>query len=167
MTFFTGVPDSYLNGFCNYALHHHSERNIITANEGNAIALAAGHYLATKEIPLVYMQNSGEGNAVNPLVSLADRNVYAIPMIFVVGWRGEPGIHDEPQHIYQGEVTLELLKVMGIPYMVISKDTTTEEVRDTMKEFRPLLEQGKNVALWYARAVYPLKKRSNIPTPMN
>lgn len=147
--FYTGVPDSQLKALCNYLmktygidpLHH-----VIAANEGNCAALAAGYHLATGKVPVVYMQNSGEGNAINPIASLLNDKVYAIPMIFVVGWRGEPGIHDEPQHIYQGEVTLELLKVMGIPYMVISKDTTTEEVRDTMKEFRPLLEQGKNVA---------------------
>ena len=89
VTYFTGVPDSYLNGFCNYALANCGDRNVITANEGNSVALAAGHYLATKEIPLVYMQNSGEGNAVNPLASLVDKNVYAIPMILLIGWRGQ------------------------------------------------------------------------------
>ena len=80
--FFTGVPDSYLNGFCNFAIAHYGERNVIAANEGNAVSIAAGHYFATKEIPLVFMQNSGMGNAVNPLVSLADKNVYAVPMLF-------------------------------------------------------------------------------------
>ena len=87
--YFTGVPDSYLNGFCNYALANCGDRNVIAANEGNAVAIAAGHYLASREIPLVYMQNSGEGNAVNPLASLVDREVYAVPMLLLIGWRGQ------------------------------------------------------------------------------
>lgn len=137
MTFFTGVPDSYLNGFCNYALHHHSERNIITANEGNAIALAAGHYLATKEIPLVYMQNSGEGNAVNPLVSLADRNVYAIPMILLIGWRGQGNSEpNHPQHKVQGEITTELLDLLHIPYSVLTdSDEAFEKEAEKAAEY--------------------------------
>ncbi len=121
VSFFAGVPDSYLNGFCNYALTHAKDRNIITANEGNAVALAAGHYLATKEIPLVYMQNSGEGNAVNPLASLVDRDVYAVPMLLLIGWRGQGNTEpNHPQHKLQGEITTELLKVMHIPYRILT-----------------------------------------------
>lgn len=121
--YFVGVPDSYLNGFCNYALQHYPEQNIITANEGNAVALAAGHYLATKEIPLVYMQNSGEGNAVNPLASLADRNVYAIPMILLIGWRGQGNSEpNHPQHKLQGEITTSLLDILHIPYTILEDD---------------------------------------------
>ena len=123
VNYFTGVPDSYLNGFCNYALANCGDRNIITANEGNAVALAAGHYLATKEIPLVYMQNSGEGNAVNPLVSLADRDVYAIPMILLIGWRGQGNSEpDHPQHWRQGEITTSLLDLLHIPFTVLEDD---------------------------------------------
>ena len=96
VTFFAGVPDSYLNGFCNHALAHCGPRNVIAANEGNAIAIAAGHWFATGEIPLVYMQNSGLGNAVNPLASLADVRVYAVPMLLLVGWRGQGD--SEPNH---------------------------------------------------------------------
>ena len=88
VTFFTGVPDSYLNGFCNYALANCGERNVIAANEGNAVGIAAGHYFASKEIPLVYMQNSGMGNTINPLASLVDHDVYAVPMLLLIGWRG-------------------------------------------------------------------------------
>lgn len=118
--FFAGVPDSLLKNVCAYITDNiSSENNIITANEGSAIGIAAGHYLATSEIPLVYMQNSGIGNAVNPLLSLADDKVYSIPMILMIGWRGEPGIHDEPQHVKQGEVTLSLLDTMGIPYLIL------------------------------------------------
>ncbi|MDO5309842.1 MAG: phosphonopyruvate decarboxylase [Planctomycetia bacterium] len=120
--FFTGVPDSYLNGFCNYALQHYPQRNIIAANEGNAIAIASGHYIATRQVPLVYMQNSGLGNAINPLASLVERRVYAIPMVLLIGWRGQPGTGDWPQHEQQGEITLPLLDVLNIPYTVLEDD---------------------------------------------
>ena len=123
VTYFTGVPDSYLNGFCNYALARCGDRNVITANEGNAVALAAGHYFATREIPLVYMQNSGEGNAVNPLASLADRNVYAVPMLLLIGWRGQGDTEpNHPQHKLQGEITAPILDIMRIPYTVLTDD---------------------------------------------
>ncbi len=123
INFFAGVPDSLLKDFCAYLTDNVSgKKNIITANEGNAIALAAGHYLATKNIGVVYMQNSGEGNAINPLVSLADPDVYSIPMLLVVGWRGEPGKKDEPQHVKQGKITLDLLETLGIPYSILSED---------------------------------------------
>lgn len=128
VTFFTGVPDSYLNGFCNYALAHCGERNVITANEGNAVALAAGHYMATREIPLVYMQNSGEGNAVNPLASLADQAVYAIPMLLLIGWRGQGSSEpNHPQHKLQGEITTSLLDILHIPYTVLEDDDSKFE----------------------------------------
>ena len=97
------------------------KRHIIGVNEGNCVALAAGYHLATGKVPVVYMQNSGEGNAINPIASLLNKKVYAIPCIFVIGWRGEPGLHDEPQHIFQGEITLQLLENMGIPYVVLEK----------------------------------------------
>ncbi len=118
--FFTGIPDSLLKDICAYITDNTlKERHVIAANEGGAIALATGHHLATGKIPLVYMQNSGLGNAVNPLLSLADTEVYSIPMLLMIGWRGEPGVKDEPQHIKQGEVTLDLLKVMKIPYAIL------------------------------------------------
>ena len=123
VTFFTGVPDSYLNGFCNYALANFNERNIIAANEGNAVGIASGHYFATKEIPLVYMQNSGEGNAINPLASLVDKDVYAVPMILLIGWRGQGDTEpNHPQHKLQGEITPKLLEVMHIPYTGLEDD---------------------------------------------
>ena len=122
--------------------NHH----IIAANEGNCTALAAGYYLSTGKIPVVYMQNSGEGNIINPVASLLNDKVYAIPMIFIIGWRGEPGIHDEPQHIYQGEITLKLLEDMGIEAFVIRKETTDKEVEQQMECFRKKLAAGKDVA---------------------
>lgn len=123
VTFFTGVPDSYLNGFCNYALANRGERNIIAANEGNAVGIAAGHYFATGEIPLVYLQNSGMGITVNPLVSLADKDVYAVPMLLLIGWRGQGNTEPKhPQHKLQGEITPGLLEIMHIPYTVLEDD---------------------------------------------
>ena len=121
--FFAGVPDSLLKNICAYITDHFdAEHNIITANEGAAIGLAAGHYLATGKPACVYMQNSGEGNTVNPLASLTDKEVYDIPVLLVIGWRGRPGVHDEPQHVKQGKITTALLDVMGIGYEVLSKD---------------------------------------------
>lgn len=147
--FYAGVPDSQLKALCNYLMYQYgisSRHHVIAANEGNCTALAAGYHLATGKIPVVYMQNSGEGNIINPVASLLSRKVYAIPMIFIIGWRGEPGVHDEPQHIYQGEVTLRLLEDMDIPYFVIGKETTGEEVRSAMNGFHKNLEDGRAVA---------------------
>ena len=125
MDFFTGVPDSLLKNVCAYITDHFvTERNVIAANEGAAVGLAAGYYLATKKIPVVYMQNSSLGNAVNPLMSLTDKEVYNIPLLLLVGWRGEPGVKDEPQHIKQGKVTLPLLEAMGIKYAIMSQNET-------------------------------------------
>ncbi len=147
--FYTGVPDSQLKALCNYLMnsygidpHHH----VIAANEGNCVALAAGYHLATGKVPVVYMQNSGEGNIINPAASLLNEKVYAIPVVFIIGWRGEPGVHDEPQHIFQGEVTIKLLEDMGIEHFVIGKDTPDDDVADTMDRFRQVLSAGKDVA---------------------
>ena len=121
--FFAGVPDSLLKNLCAYITDNMArEKNIIAANEGGAVGLAAGYHLATGKTGCVYMQNSGEGNAVNPLLSLMDADVYKIPLLLIIGWRGEPGAHDEPQHVKQGKVTLSLLKTMGIPYSVLDEN---------------------------------------------
>lgn len=121
--FFTGVPDSLLKNICAYIAENVStENNIVAANEGAAIGLAAGRYLSTGKIPVVYMQNSGIGNAVNPLMSLIDKEVYNIPLLLLIGWRGEPGIKDEPQHIKQGKVTIPLLETMGIQCQILAKE---------------------------------------------
>lgn len=147
--FYTGVPDSQLKSLCDYLMnlygidpHHH----VIAANEGNCTALAAGYHLATGKVPVVYMQNSGEGNIINPAASLLNDKVYAIPVIFIVGWRGEPGIHDEPQHIYQGEVTVKLLEEMDIKPFIVDKNTTEDELKAAMTDFRKILDEGKDVA---------------------
>ena len=121
--FFAGVPDSLLKNLCAYITDTiRWENNIIAANEGNAVGLAAGYHLATGKTGCVYMQNSGEGNIVNPLLSLMDADVYKMPMLLIIGWRGEPGVHDEPQHVKQGKVTLSLLETMGVPYAVLDNN---------------------------------------------
>ena len=120
---FAGVPDSLLKNICAYITDHFdAQHNIIAANEGAAVGLAAGHYLATGQPACVYMQNSGEGNIINPLASLTDQEVYNIPVLLLIGWRGRPGVHDEPQHVKQGKVTTGLLNVMGVNYEVLSKE---------------------------------------------
>ncbi len=146
--FFTGVPDSQLKPLCNYLMSEYGicQKHIIAANEGNCTALAAGYHLATGKVPVVYLQNSGIGNIINPVASLMNDKVYGIPCIFIVGWRGEPGIHDEPQHIFQGEVTIKLLEDMDIKTFVIDKKTTEKDINAKMKEFKTLLDNGKQVA---------------------
>lgn len=124
--FFTGVPDSLLKSVCAYITDHKdSNHHVIAANEGGAVALATGYHLATGHIGCVYMQNSGLGNVVNPLASLTDREVYGIPMLLLIGWRGRPGQHDEPQHVKQGKITTGLLNVLGVNYEVLSHDEST------------------------------------------
>ena len=126
--FFTGVPDSLLNDFCLYMTNNMTaEQHVMAANEGNAIAIAAGHYMATGKLPLVYMQNSGIGNATNPLLSLAHDCVYGIPMLLVIGWRGDPAISDHAQHKKQGELTPVLMKDMDIPYEILDDEATVIE----------------------------------------
>ena len=128
--FYAGVPDSLLKNLCAYITDHSdAAHNIIAANEGGAMGLAAGHYLATGQIPVVYMQNSGQGNIINPLASLTDPDVYNIPVLLVIGWRGKPGVHDEPQHVKQGKVTTGLLNVMGIDFTVLSKEEDKAEAQ--------------------------------------
>ncbi len=120
---YAGVPDSLLKNICAYITDNFdAAHNIIAANEGAAVGLAAGHYLATGQPACVYMQNSGEGNIINPLASLTDQEVYNIPVLLLIGWRGRPGVHDEPQHVKQGKVTTGLLNVMGVNYEVLSKE---------------------------------------------
>lgn len=147
--FYTGVPDSQLKALCNYLMNTYGideKHHIIAANEGNCTALAAGYHLATGRVPVVYMQNSGEGNIINPVASLLNDNVYAIPCIFVIGWRGQPGIHDEPQHIYQGKITCDLLDLMDIENFVIGEDTTVDELKNVVKGYEKILDSGKSVA---------------------
>ena len=133
--FFTGVPDSLLKNICAYITDNAPrEKHIIAANEGTAIGIASGYYMASGKIPVVYMQNSGLGNTVNPLLSLADEKVYSLPLLLMIGWRGEPGTKDEPQHKKQGEVTLALLEAMKIPYIILDseEDEALAQIHDVV-----------------------------------
>lgn len=162
--FYTGVPDSQLKALCDYLMERYGisqKHHIIAANEGNCTALAAGYHLATGKVPVVYMQNSGEGNMINPAASLLHEKVYAIPMIFVIGWRGEPDVHDEPQHVFQGEITLKLLEDMDISYCTVNKNSTKEMLSETMKEFRKQLKKGKNVAFVIRKGALTYEKSVN------
>lgn len=160
--FYTGVPDSQLKELCNYLIDEYGidgKHHIIAANEGNCTALAAGYYLATGKIPVIYMQNSGEGNIINPVASLLSGDVYAIPAIFIIGWRGEPGVHDEPQHVYQGKITLELLDVMGIKYFIIDKNTKLNVLKDFLRENKEELEKGRNIAFVVKKGAFQYIKK--------
>ncbi|NLN64434.1 MAG: phosphonopyruvate decarboxylase [Clostridiaceae bacterium] len=143
-----GIPDSQLKSLCNYLMNEYgiSQKHIIAANEGSCAALAAGYYLSTGKVPVVYLQNSGIGNIVNPVVSLLNDKVYGIPCVFIIGWRGEPGTKDEPQHVFQGEITLKLLEYIGIKTEVVSEKTTKDELFQKLKEFKLLLNSGKSIA---------------------
>ncbi len=133
--FFAGVPDSLLKYFCSYLENHvANENHIICANEGNAIGLASGYYLAEGRAGAVYLQNSGLGNAINPLLSIADKEVYAIPILLIVGWRGVPSIPDEPQHRKQGRVTEKMLEAMEIPFEIIDAEFVAEQVSSAVKK---------------------------------
>ena len=147
--FFAGVPDSQLKALCSFLMDKYGldpAHHVVAANEGNAAALAAGYHLATGKTPVVYLQNSGLGNIVNPAASLLNGKVYGIPCLFIVGWRGEPGVHDEPQHIFQGEITLSLLEDLDIPYFVIDKAVTEGQIRAKLEEYGALFAQGKQAA---------------------
>lgn len=147
--FYTGVPDSLLNPLCYYLMNTYGtdpRHHVMAANEGNCVAVAAGYHMATGRTPVVYLQNSGEGNIVNPVTSLLNDKVYGIPMIFVIGWRGEPGIHDEPQHIFQGEITCRLLDDLNIKSFVLSQETSPVKLKEMMSEFSHELHNGKQVA---------------------
>ena len=158
--FFTGVPDSLLKSFCAYVTDNCAGKHVIAANEGGAVGLAAGHYLATGRLALVYMQNSGQGNAVNPLASLADPDVYSIPMVLLVGWRGEPGIKDEPQHVKQGKITVALFDTLGIPTEILPDDETAAlEVARKMVELAK--SESRPVALVVRKGLFAEHKLQN------
>jgi phosphonopyruvate decarboxylase len=165
--FFTGVPDSLLKSFCAYIKDNVSgHKNIVSANEGNAIGLAAGYHLGTRKIGLVYMQNSGIGNAVNPLASLADKLVYSIPMLLIIGWRGEPNKKDEPQHKKQGLITVETLELLGIRYQVLEQNTNNDEMKVIIKKaYDYMMENNEPYALVIKKDTFEeYKLKNNIIT---
>lgn len=143
-----GVPDSTLKQFCDGVQTYQGKMShYVTANEGAAVGVAIGSYLATGRPACVYMQNSGIGNAVNPLASLANGDVYGIPMLFIVGWRGEPGVKDEPQHVFQGKITCQLFETLAVAYSVIDSDTTDEQMDDVLRKAEETLSQGEQFAI--------------------
>lgn len=144
-----GVPDSTLKQFCDAIQLDEGKQfqHYVTANEGAAVGLATGIYLATKQPCLVYLQNSGLGNIINPLASIANCEVYGIPMLFVIGWRGEPGKKDEPQHVYQGKITDTLLEVMNVSYAIIDDATTQEQLSEIFTEARKVLDNNRQYAV--------------------
>lgn len=168
--FFAGVPDSLLKDICAYITDNAPKnRHIIAANEGAAIGIAAGYHMATSKIPIVYMQNSGLGNSVNPLLSLADEKVYGLPILLMIGWRGEPGIKDEPQHLKQGAVMLELLNTMQIPYIILDDDESTAlhqiitivgQTRAANKPHAIIIRKG-------LFGKYTLKRKEHIKNPLS
>jgi phosphonopyruvate decarboxylase len=167
--FFVGVPDSLLKDFCAYVADHTSAKDhVITANEGNAMAMAAGYYLGTGRPALVYLQNSGLGNTVNPLMSLNDPEVYGLPALLMVGWRGEPGVKDEPQHIKQGRITPAMLDVMEIPWHTLDADTP-DPAAVVAKAMEQMRQTGGSVALLVHKAAfapYELQQTATNPYPM-
>lgn len=151
--FFCGVPDSQLSPFCDYI--EENEENIIAANEGNAVAIATGYHLSTNRFPLVYLQNSGLGNIVNPVTSLTHNKVYSIPIVYVIGWRGQPGIHDEPQHEKQGEITIDLLKLLDIDSFVINENTSFKDLKSVFEnDFLDKLSNGDSVAIVVSKGAF-------------
>ena len=162
--FFAGVPDSLLKNLCAYITDNAPDSNhIISANEGSATGLATGYHLATGKIPMIYMQNSGEGNIVNPLMSIADPDVYSIPMLIVIGWRGEPGVHDEPQHVKQGKVTCDILDAMKVPYEVLS-DNEADLPAQFEKAYKYIKENNAQYAFVIRKGTFDeYKLQNNIP----
>lgn len=139
--FYCGIPDSLLKSFCKVLETKFNRKNhIIAANEGGAIGLAIGYNLSTNKVPLVYMQNSGLGNSINPLISLVDKKIYSIPMILLIGWRGCPGEKDEPQHLVQGKITIDILKMLKINHIIIDKSST---IHSKKKEIQELVSIAK------------------------
>ena len=126
--FYTGVPDSVLKELSSYLESKNKKNHLIATNEGSAVSIGIGHHLSTKKIPCIYMQNSGLSNALNPIISIAHKKVYSIPLILIIGWRGSPKINDEPQHNVKGKITENILKLLNIKYSIIRSMLTTKNI---------------------------------------
>lgn len=164
VNFYSGVPDSLLKDFCAYIDDEFPANNhIIAANEGASIGLAIGYHLSTGKIPLVYLQNSGLGNTINPLLSLASKEVYSIPLLLIIGWRGEPGMKDEPQHIHQGRVTPSLLETMEIPHIIIDSEMNEIDIlRSIEKQLEICKSSKKPVCILIRKGTFETyKKKTN------
>ena len=149
VNFFSGVPDSVLKELSKFLDKKTKKNHVIATNEGSAVSIGIGHYLATNKIPCIYMQNSGLSNALNPLFSIAHQKVYSIPLILVIGWRGSPKIKDEPQHNVKGKITRNLLKLLNIKYTIIRTNSDLSKFNRQIKSNKKkndivacLIEQG-------------------------
>jgi phosphonopyruvate decarboxylase len=147
--FFTGVPDSVLKQLSHYLVNKNKKNHIVATNEGSAVSLGIGYYLSTKKVPCIYMQNSGLSNALNPLISIADKKVYSIPLILIIGWRGSPKFKDEPQHKVKGKITEKILKILKIDYTILRKNSDLNKFNKQIKKAKKnksivacLIEQG-------------------------
>ena len=154
--FFTGVPDSVLKELC-YSLKNQSKKNhIIATSEGAAVSMGIGHYLSTKNVPCIYMQNSGLSNALNPLISIAHEKVYSIPLILIIGWRGSPKIKDEPQHNVKGKITESILKLLNIKYTIIR---TNNDLKRFDKQIKTAKKKNTIVACLIEQGTLKKKKK--------
>ncbi len=165
--FFTGVPDSILRNFSLKIDNFPSKKHIIATNEGSAIALGAGYYLSKKKLPLVYLQNSGLGNAINPLISLTHKNVYSIPMILMIGWRGAPGTKDEVQHLEKGKITKKLLDLMRIKHMEVNNESDLKKLKKLIeyskKNLSPVACLVKKNIIFNDKKLIKFKEKSSYP----
>ena len=171
ISFFSGVPDSLLKNICGFISDNvDNKSHIIAANEGNALAIGIGYHLSTGKLPLIYMQNSGLGNVINPLLSLADPDVYSVPMLLMIGWRGQPGVKDEPQHKKQGRVTLKMLDTMEVPYEILSKDTNNKQAEEIIKKASKIaLKTNSPYAIVVQKdsfSKYQIKKKRTVNYPL-
>ena len=172
--FFTGVPDSVLKGLSSYLQNKDKKKHIIATNEGSAVSIGIGHYLSTKKVPCVYMQNSGLSNALNPLISIAHKKVYSIPLILIIGWRGSPRIKDEPQHNVKGKITEQILKLLNIKYTILRSSNDLNKFDKQIKIAKKnksitacLIEQGtleKNNKIIKRKDYYKLNKEFFLKT---
>lgn len=157
--FFTGVPDSVLKNFCFYVEKYLKKKHVLATNEGSAVSIGIGHYLSTKEIPCIYMQNSGLSNAINPLISIASKNVYAIPLFLLIGWRGSPGSKDEPQHNAKGLITRNLLKLLKIKYCILKKENDLKKIEKLLKRCS---KKNETVACLVEKNIFDKIKKKNL-----
>src|SRR6056300_125128 len=146
--FYTGVPDSVLKEL-SYSLQGIKKNHIVATSEGAAVSIGIGHYLSTKKIPAIYMQNSGLSNALNPLISISHEKVYSIPLILIIGWRGSPTVKDEPQHNVKGKITEQILKLLNIKYTILRSVSDINKFDKQIKSAKKnksivacLIEQG-------------------------
>lgn len=158
INFFSGVPDSILKNTKSYLEKKNKHQHIITANEGSAVSSCIGYFLATGKIGCAYMQNSGLSNAINPLISIAHQKVYSIPLFLLIGWRGAPGIKDEPQHLVKGSITIQILKLLKIKYLILESEKDFRKLNKLIKFSR---KNNSIVACLIKKNVLDLKNKSN------